>query len=107
MMKKVDLLKTLIGEFGKSFVVSAEWAKENDPEIYEHLLDKAENKKLHNDWLVEYNFTIDGDEEIEIVITIGADRQTLNNQPGWIHEKITLDEFLNFYEYEKYITQLK
>ena len=107
MMKK-ELLEMLTGKYGegRSFVVSVEWVKENDQEIYEHLLSIAENRILHDDWLVEYTFNnIDG--EIEIIITAGRNRQMLNNQPAWIHEKITLDEFLDFYEYEKYLEQLK
>lgn len=108
-MKK-DLLKTLTGKYGegKSFVVSVEWVKENDPEIYEQLLSMAENRVLCNDWLVEYTFNdIDGNEEIEIVVTVGTDRGMLNNQPAWIHEVLPLDVFIDFYEYEKYIAQLK
>lgn len=107
MMKKVDLLKALIGEFGRSFVVFAEWVKENDTEIYEHLLDKAENRVLYDDWLVEYNFTIDKDEEIEIIVTVGADRQMLNNQPAWIHETVGIDEFMGYWNWEAYLKQLE
>ncbi|GFN35399.1 hypothetical protein [Tepidimicrobium xylanilyticum] len=108
MMKKQDLFKLLTGEYGegRSFRVSVKWVKENDREVYEHLLSIAENRILHDDWLVEYTFN-DIDGEIEIIITAGEDRQMLNNQPAWIHETITLDEFLDFYEYEKYIKQLK
>jgi len=104
MMKK-ELLEKLTGEFGKSFMVPVEWVKENDQEVYEHLLDKAENRILHDDWIVEYTFNnIDG--EIEIIITAGEDRQMLNNQPAWIQETITLDVFIEVYEYEKYLEQL-
>jgi len=107
-MLKKELLEMLTGEHGegRSFIASVEWVKENDPEIYEYLLSIAENM-LNNDWLVEYNFIIDGDEEIEIIVTAGKDRQMLNNQPAWIHEVLPLDVFIDFYEYEKYITQLK
>lgn len=107
MMKK-ELLEMLTGEHGegRSFRVSTKWVEENDPEIYEHLLDKAENRILHDDWLVEYTFN-DIDGEIEIIITAGEDRQMLNNQPAWIHEVLTLDEFMGFYEFEKYLEQLK
>ena len=106
-MKKRDLLKTLTGKYGegRSFRVSVEWTKENDTEIYEHLLDKAENRILHDDWLVEYAFNeIDG--EIEIIITAGEE-QTLNNQSAWIHETIGIDEFMDYWNWEAYLKQLE
>ena len=105
-MKK-DLLKTLTGKHGegRSFVVSVEWVKENDPEIYEYLLSIAENKTLHNDWLVEYTFN-DIDGEIEVIITAGENRQMLNNQPAWIHETVGIDEFMAYWNWKAYLEQL-
>ena len=108
-MKKEVLLEKLIGKYGegRSFIVSVEWVKENDPEIYEQLLSMAENRVLYNDWLVEYTFNdIDGNEEIEIVVTVGIDRGMLNNQPAWIHEKTTLDEFRVYWNWEAYVEAL-
>lgn len=105
-MKK-DLLKTLTGKYGegRSFRVSVEWVKENDPEIYEHLLDKAENRILHDNWLVEYTFN-DINGLIEVMITAGKDRQMLNNQPAWIHETIGIDEFMDYWNWKAYLEQL-
>lgn len=108
-MKKEDLLRMLTGKYGegRSFVVSMEWVKENDWDVFEQLQSMA-GGTFHENWLVEYTFNeIDGDEEIEVIVTVGADRQMLNNQPAWIHEVLTLDEFLDFYACEKYIKQLK
>ena len=105
-MKK-DLLKTLTGKYGegRSFRVSAKWVKENDWDVFEQLQSMADGT-FYDDWLVEYAFNeIDG--EIEVIVTAGKDWQMLNNQPAWIHEVLPLDVFIEIYEYEKYIAQLK
>ena len=107
-----NLFKTLTGKLtgkygeGRSFIVSAKWVEENDWEVYEHLLSIAENRVLHDDWLVEYTFN-DIDGEIEIIITAGEDRQMLNNQPAWIHETITLGEFMVYWNWDAYLEQVE
>ena len=105
---KNQYFKLLTGEYGegRSFIVSAKWVEENDWEVYEYLLSIAENRVLHDDWLVEYAFN-DIDGEIEIIITVGEDRQMLNNQPAWIHETITLDEFMVYWNWDAYLEQVE
>jgi len=56
-------------------------------------------------WLIEYTFNnING--LIEVIIAAGEDRQMLNNQPAWIHEKTTLDEFRAYWNWEAYVEAL-
>ena len=96
----------LTGEHGegRSFRVSAKWVKEMTGTYSSNF----------NQWQMEH-FTMTGfeyafneiDGEIEVIITAGEDWQMLNNQPAWIHEVLPLDEFLEAYEHEKYIEQLK
>ena len=123
-MKKI-LLKTLTGEYGegRSFRTSTKWVKENDWEVYDYLhnlmtefvedetnlTDEEDLEAFKNgNWVVEYTFNgYFEDEGIEILVTAGRNRQDIASQPAWIHEKITLDEFLETYEYEKYLEQLK
>lgn len=120
-MKK-DLLKMLTGEHGegRSFRVSTAWVKENDWEVYDYLhdlmtefvedetnlTDEEDLAAFENgDWIVEYTFNRHG-EEIEILVTAGRNGQDIANQPAWIQETITLDEFMNCWNWEAYLKQV-
>jgi len=123
-MKKQDLLKTLTGEHGegRSFRVSTKWVEENDWEVYDclhnlmaefvedetNLADENDLAAFENgEWEVEYTFNgYFEDEEIEILVTAGRNGQHIANQPAWIQEKITLDEFMDCWNWETYLEQI-
>lgn len=122
-----NLFKTLTGKLtgkygeGRSFRVSTKWVEENDWEVYEHLhnlmtefIEDETNATDENDlvafengeWIVEYSFNRH-DEEIEILVTAGRDGQHIANQPAWIHEKITLGEFMVYWNWDAYLEQVE
>ena len=124
-MKKQDLLKMLTGEYGegRSFRVSTTWVKENDWEVYDYLhnlmtefvedetnlTDEEDLEAFENgDWEVEYTFNgYFEDEEIEILVTAGRNGQHIANQPAWIQETISIDEFMDYWNWETYLEQVE
>lgn len=122
MMKK-DLLKLLTGEHGegRSFRTSTAWVKENDQEVYDYLhnlilefvedetnlTDEEDLEAFENgSWEVEYTFN-GYDEEIEILVTAGRNGQDIANQPAWIQETISIDEFMDCWNWEAYLKQVE
>ena len=102
------------------FTVSSAWVKEHDEGVYETLLemleefaadegnladwDDVEDFKAGN-WLVDYFFSdaFCEEGEINVQITAGRDGQYLANQPPWIDEIVTpedwdLENYLEFIE---------
>jgi hypothetical protein len=120
-MKK-DLLKMLTGEHGegRSFRVSTKWVEENDWEVYDclhnlmtefvedetNLTDEGDLADFENDWIVEYTFNRYG-EEIEILVTAGRNGQHIANQPAWIQETISIDEFIDCWNWKAYLKQVE
>lgn len=123
-MKK-DLLKTLTGEYGggRSFRVSTAWVKENDWEVYDYLhnlmtefVSSSTNATDENDladfengdWEVEYTFNgYFEEEEIEILVTAGRNGQHIANQAAWIQETISIDEFMDCWNWKAYLKQVE
>ncbi len=124
-MKKEDLLKTLTGEYGegRSFITSTAWVEENDWAVYDSLHDLMtefveDETNLTNeedleafengDWEVEYTFNgYFEDEEIKILVTAGRNGQYIANQPAWIQETISIDEFMDYWNWEAYLEQVE
>lgn len=124
-MKKEDLLKMLTGEYGggRSFRVSTAWVKENDWEVYEYLhnlmtefvedetnlTDEEDLEAFENgDWEVEYTFNgYFEEEEIEILVTAGRNGQHIANQAAWIQETISIDEFMDCWNWKAYLKQVE
>ena len=122
-MKKQDLFKLLTGEHGegRSFRTSTTWVKENDWGVYDYLhnlitefVEDETNATNENDlvtfengdWEVEYTFN-GYDEKIEILVTAGRDGQHIANQPAWIQETITIDEFMDYWNWKAYLVQVE
>lgn len=120
---KNELLKKLTGKYGegRSFRVSVEWVKENDWEVYDYLhnlmtefVEDETNLTNEEDleafesgnWIVEYSFN-EHDEGIEIIITAGRNGQHIANQPAWIQETISIDEFMDYWNWKAYLEQVE
>ena len=106
---------------GKKVYTDTAWVAENDPEVYaalhdmmlEFVKDKS-NQTFEDDleafetgeWCVEYFFVVDGD-KITIRIYAGEIWQDVANQPPWLEEKVTVEEFKENYPYKKYTKKLE
>lgn len=93
----------------KGFVVGSNWVKEHDDGVYDTLLEmleeftadssnSADDEDLKEfkkgNWLVGYYFTEGYDDDsIELQITAGRDVQMLSNQPPWIDEIVTPEDW--------------
>lgn len=105
------IFRKLTGDYnyGAHFSTSSEWIKENDPGVYETLLDMLEeftadetNRCDENDlssfkngnWEVEYIFMVTDQDELEISITAGRDGQHIANQPAWFVENVSADDIV-------------
>ena len=106
---------------GKKVFTDTAWVAENDPEVYAALHDmmldfvKDESNQTFEDdleafeageWCVEYFFVVDGD-KITIRIYAGETWQDVANQPPWLEEKVTVEEFKENYPYKKYTKKLE
>lgn len=125
MLKVENLKEKMIGEYGegKSFTVSTKWVQENDSETYDSLHNMMEefvndesNRTYEEDlknfkkgnWEVEYVFREGNDENsIEILVTAGRNGQHVANQPAWIQELVSLEEFEENWEVETYLMVLR
>mgnify|MGYP000934555547 CR=1 FL=1 len=119
-MKKMsfDFLKTFDE---KKVFTDTKWVKENDPEVYDRLHELMEgfvaeesNQTTQKDlesfevgeWCVEYFFEEDKG-EITVSIYAGKTWQALADQPPWLKETVTVEEFKGSYPYQKYIERLE
>lgn len=109
-MKNKEMFKKLLGEYnyGSSFSTTTAWIKENDPGMYDYLLEQMEEfaadpsnscteEELKEfkagNWEIEYIFRSGRDEnEIEILVTAGRDGQQIANQPAWSQEYISIED---------------
>ncbi len=106
---------------GKKVFTDTAWVAENDPEVYAALhammLDFVENESNQTfeddleafeagEWCVEYYFTED-DGNLTVRVYAGATWQDVANQPPWLEETVTIEEFKGSYPYKKYIERLE
>ena len=105
----------------KKIFTDTKWVKENDPEVYDRLHELMEgfvadesNQTTQEDlesfeageWCVEYFFEED-EGEITVSIYAGETWQAVANQPLWLEETVTVEEFMRSYPYKKYIERLE
>lgn len=114
----MGISKQLTGEYGKKFIVSTLWVKENDPEVYKYLhslmvdfVDDKVNRTYcddltafeEGDWLVEYVFVGYGESITEILITAGRDTKHIANQPAWLREVVEEKDLKDYWEVDVYL----
>ena len=118
-MKKMnfDFLKTFDK---KKIFTDTKWVKENDPEVYARLHELMEGfvadesnqttqedlESFEDGWCVEYLFRED-EGKITVSIYAGETWQDVANQPPWLEETVTVEEFKGSYPYKKYIERLE
>ena len=122
-----EFFKKLLGEYnyGTTFSTTTAWIKENDPCMYDYILDMMEEfaadennqcteeelKEFKNgEWEVEYVFREGRDkDEIEILVTAGRDGQHIANQPAWSQEYISVEDIEKCFKeapFEKYLQMI-
>ena len=104
----------------KKVFTDTKWVKENDPEVYDRLHELMEgfvadesNQTTQEDlesfeagWCVEYCFVVDGD-KITIRVYAGETWQAVADQPPWLEDTVTVEEFKENYPCQKYIERLE
>ena len=119
-MKKMnfDFLKTFDE---KKVFTDTKWVKENDPEVYDRLHELMEgfvadesNQTTQDDlesfesgkWCVEYCFT-ENDGNLTVRIYAGETWQDVANQPPWLEETVSSQEFFEDWPYRTYLEKLE
>jgi len=119
-MKKMSFdFSTTFNE--KNVFTDTKWVKENDPEVYARLHELMEgfvadesNQTTQEDlesfeagkWCVGYFFEED-EGEITVSIYAGETWQDVANQPPWLEETVSVEDFKESYPYQKYIERLE
>ena len=102
----------------KKVFTDTAWVKENDPEVYDRLHELMEGfvadesnqttqedlESFEDGWCVEYLFRED-EGKITVSIYAGETWQDVANQPPWLEETVTVEEFKE--NYQKYIERLE
>lgn len=101
----------------KSVFTDTKWVKENDPEVYDRLHELMEgfvadefNYTTREDlksfeageWCVEYFFEVD-EREIIVRVYAGETWQDVANQPPWLEETVSSQEFFEDWPYRTYL----
>ena len=119
MRENFDFLKTFDH---KKIFTDTKWVKENDPEVYAALHDMMlkfvedeSNQTFEDDleafeaseWCVEYCFNAKNNRNLTVRIYAGETWQDVANQPPWLEETVTVEEFKENYPYKKYTKKLE
>lgn len=119
--REVLNMKNLKAFDEKKVFTDTAWVAENDPEVYAALHDMMlefvedeSNQTFEDDlksfeageWCVEYFFVVDGD-KITIRVYAGETWQDIANQPPWLEETISSQEFFEDWPYRTYLEKLE
>lgn len=117
-MKMNDFLKTFDE---KKVFTDTGWVAENDPEVYAALHDMMlefvedeSNQTTQEDlesfesgkWCIEYYFT-ENDGNLTVRIYAGETWQAVADQPPWLEETVSSQEFFEDWPYRTYLEKLE
>lgn len=119
--REVLNMKNLKAFDEKKVFTDTAWVAANDPEVYDRLHELMEefiadesNQTFEDDleafeageWCVEYCFVVDGD-KITIRVYAGETWQAVADQPPWLEETISSQEFFEDWPYRTYLEKLE
>lgn len=95
---------------GSSIVVSSEWLKQNDDDVFDCLMDLIDGEEHTEDynngkWQITVEFSeVLEDGSIAISYYAGKDASELNNQPIWLTDSLNMATWLEDYSQPKEYT---